>query len=188
MCHERSKEYYKQENANEFAYITADEYTASELIDMEKIILNLLGFKLNAPNAIHFLKVYVTLLQIPEQITIIALFLVDLMLMSFQILEFDYSLVASAALFLACKCAEYKIDETRLKSYREYLDVYPQREFEKCVTSFKCIWNTMQTSPNYLNFDAVYHKYQNQFNFFGKTLLPPTFYQNDIEEWFYTKF
>ena len=73
VCHERSKEYYKQENANEYAYITADEYTAVELIDMEKIILNLLGFKLNAPNAMHFLKIYVTLLQIPEQITVIAL-------------------------------------------------------------------------------------------------------------------
>ena len=79
VCHERSKEYYKQENSNEFAYITADEYTASELIEMEKIILNLLGFKLNAPNAIHFLKVYVTLLQIPEQITIIALVISMLM-------------------------------------------------------------------------------------------------------------
>ena len=73
VCHERSKEYYKQENASEYAYITADEYTASQLIDMEKIILNILGFKLNAPNAMHFIKIYVTLLQVPEQVTVIAM-------------------------------------------------------------------------------------------------------------------
>lgn len=73
MCHERSKEYYKQENASEYAYITADEYTAAQIIEMEKDILNLLGFKLNAPNSMHFLKIYVTLLQIPEQITVIAM-------------------------------------------------------------------------------------------------------------------
>ena len=32
VFNERSKEYYRQENANEYAYITADEYTPLEVI------------------------------------------------------------------------------------------------------------------------------------------------------------
>jgi hypothetical protein len=36
VFNERSKEYYRQENANEYAYITADEYTPQEVILMEK--------------------------------------------------------------------------------------------------------------------------------------------------------
>jgi len=58
VFNERSKEYYRQENATEYAYITADEYTAQEVIQMEKHILNLLNFELYSPNAVSFLKMY----------------------------------------------------------------------------------------------------------------------------------
>ena len=72
VLHERSKEYYKQDNAKEYAYITADEYNPQQLIDMEKEILNLLGFNLVAPNAMHFLKIYIALFQIPDNVAVIA--------------------------------------------------------------------------------------------------------------------
>lgn len=36
VFNERSKEYYRQENSSEYAYITADEYTAAEVVTMEK--------------------------------------------------------------------------------------------------------------------------------------------------------
>lgn len=42
VFNERSKEYYRQENASEYSYITADEYSAEEVIAMEKVILNTL--------------------------------------------------------------------------------------------------------------------------------------------------
>jgi cyclin A len=44
VFNERSKEYYKQENSNEYVYITADEYTTKELIETEKDVLNHLNF------------------------------------------------------------------------------------------------------------------------------------------------
>lgn len=40
---------------------------------MEKEILNLLGFKLNSPNAMHFLRIYVELLKIPKEVTTVAM-------------------------------------------------------------------------------------------------------------------
>ena len=72
VLNERSKEYYKQDSAKEYTYITADEYSPQQLIDMEKEILTLLNFKLIAPTATHFLKVYISLFQIPENVAVIA--------------------------------------------------------------------------------------------------------------------
>mmetsp|Transcript_8746 Transcript_8746/g.6480 ORF Transcript_8746/g.6480 Transcript_8746/m.6480 type:complete len:97 (+) Transcript_8746:644-934(+) len=40
LFNEKSKEYYRQENASEYSYITADEYPPHEIIAMEKHILN----------------------------------------------------------------------------------------------------------------------------------------------------
>lgn len=110
------------------------------------------------------------------------------MLMSHQILEFNYSLIASAALFLACKSGDYKVDPEKMKACKDYLDVYNQKDFERCVSSLKCVWNAMKTNPSYINFDAVYNKYQVQYNFFARTLTSPTFYHNDLQDWFYTRF
>jgi cyclin A len=58
VFNERSKEYYRQENATEYSYITADEYTPLEVVQMEKRILNILDFDLYAPTSITFLKLY----------------------------------------------------------------------------------------------------------------------------------
>lgn len=109
------------------------------------------------------------------------------MQMGYQILEFDYSLVASAALFLACKCGDYTVDSEKMSVFREYLDEHSQKDFEKCVMTMRCIWNMMKTTPNYINFDAVYNKYQVQFNLFGRTLTPPNYSHIDLQNWFYTK-
>jgi len=66
VFNERSKEYYKQENAKEYVFITANEYTESELLDLEKEILTLMGFKLNSPTIIHFLDLYCSLMPIDK--------------------------------------------------------------------------------------------------------------------------
>ena len=58
VFNEKSKEYYRQENATEYAYITADEYSAQEVIEMEKKMLGLLEFNLFSPTVAHFLNLY----------------------------------------------------------------------------------------------------------------------------------
>jgi cyclin-A len=58
VFNERSKEYYRQENSAEYAYITADEYTPQEVIGMEKEILNFLNFDLFAPTSVAYIKLY----------------------------------------------------------------------------------------------------------------------------------
>lgn len=108
--------------------------------------------------------------------------------MSHQLLEFDYSLIASSALFLACKCGDYNIESEKMLLYQEYLDIYSQREFEKCLVSMKHAWNFIKTAPSYLNFEAVYNKFQTQYNFIGRTLVPPAYNHNELKNWFYSKY
>ena len=56
VFNERSKEYYRQENSSEYAYITADEYTPHEVVQMEKQILNILNFDLYSPPSVSYIK------------------------------------------------------------------------------------------------------------------------------------
>lgn len=58
VFNERSKEYYRQENSAEYAYITADEYAPNEVIQMEKQVLNILNFELYSPTSVAFMKIY----------------------------------------------------------------------------------------------------------------------------------
>lgn len=71
VFNEKSKEYYRQENASEYAYITADEYTSEEVITMEKQILTLLDFNCFSPTVPHFLKLYFRVLHVSDQAKIL---------------------------------------------------------------------------------------------------------------------
>ena len=116
VFNEKSKEYYRQENATEYAYITADEYTPTELIDMEKHILSALHFKLYSPTTVHFIKIYASLLELDSKVNLMSLYLGDLMLLSIGSLNFKPSLIASSVIFVAQKTLEIetaKVDKCR---------------------------------------------------------------------------
>ncbi len=102
VFNERSKEYYRQESAKEYAYITAEEYTAKELIETEKKVLSLLKFRMYSPTCAHFLRIYETALGIDEPTRILSNYLSDLMLLNYEALGQAPSLLASAILCFAC--------------------------------------------------------------------------------------
>lgn len=107
VFNEKSKEYYRQENAAEYAYITADEYTAEQVIEMEKQILTLLDFNCFSVTVPHFLNLYTRVVNIEKKVKIVADYLADLMLLSTQVLQYSSSLVASAILLLACEACDF---------------------------------------------------------------------------------
>jgi cyclin A len=78
IFNEKSKEYYRQENAVEYAYITADEYTPQNVIAMEKEILSLLSFDLCVPTPIHFIKLYARVLKLDPLTELIACYIADI--------------------------------------------------------------------------------------------------------------
>lgn len=93
VFNEKSKEYYRQENASEYAYITAgkqtnlklinclfnykfilifiDEYTSEEVIDMEKKILTFLDFNCFSPTVLHFCELYLRVIDVPEEVKVL---------------------------------------------------------------------------------------------------------------------
>lgn len=78
IFNEKNKEYYRQENAVEYAYITADEYAPADVIKMEKDVLTLLNFQLCSPSSIHFIKLYSRLLKVDKLTELIACYIADL--------------------------------------------------------------------------------------------------------------
>lgn len=109
VFNERSKEYYRQENASEYAYITADEYSASQVIEMEKKVLNILNFDLYSPTVISFLKVYHQILELDKRVVICANYLADLLLLATDSRQFDQSLLASAYIFISMRSLDIDI-------------------------------------------------------------------------------
>lgn len=72
VFNEKSKEYYRQENAKEYAFITAEEYTPQDVLETEKKILSLFKFKLLSPGTTHFLKLYGQVLELDEKSKILS--------------------------------------------------------------------------------------------------------------------
>lgn len=102
VFNEKSKEYYRQENAKEYAYITAEEYTETELLMMEKNILSQMKFRLLSPTTIHFLKIYYQILNIDPITQILCNFLADIILLNYESINYMPSLLSSAILCYAC--------------------------------------------------------------------------------------
>ena len=73
VYNERSKEYYRLDNSAEYAYITAEEYQAAEVVDMEKQVLNLLSFRLQSATVVHYVKLYQRVLECEHSVYVLQL-------------------------------------------------------------------------------------------------------------------
>lgn len=154
VFYERSKEYYRQENSIEYAYITADEYTPAQVVTMEKQILNSLNFRLLSPTILYFLKRYQDLCKVNGETVSCALYLSDLLLLSYGTLKFKPSLLASAVLFMACCCYEFPVEIPR-----EVTEFAPE-EFARAIEHIKNIWLDARTNPQFSRFESINLKHQ----------------------------
>lgn len=100
---EQSKEYYKQENATEYAEATFHSLTAHDLIKTEKEVLCRLNFDLNLPTSHWFLKCYLASSGFKSGglITRAATFIGDLTLLDHNLLSYPPSLRAQCVLVIA---------------------------------------------------------------------------------------
>jgi hypothetical protein len=46
QINERSKEYYRQDNASDYSYLTDGEFSPTHVVDMEKYILKTVDFQI----------------------------------------------------------------------------------------------------------------------------------------------
>lgn len=103
---EQSKEYYKQENAVEYADAAVGlgkSVTSSQLLTCEKEMLPKLNFKLHHPTIQWFLQCYIVYarLSMVDDVGKTASFIADLMLLDFEMLIYAPSLKAQCAVLMA---------------------------------------------------------------------------------------
>ena len=184
VFNEKSKEYYRQENASEYAYITADEYSSEEVIDMEKKILTLLDFNCFSPTVPHFLKLYYRIIKASEKIRILCDYIADLTLLSTKILQFKPSLVASTILLISCEALGHEVSPSEIETCHKLFNWYNNEELSDCVRVVKRGWSDIKNSTSSKH-DAVNTKFENQQIIDVKNIAIPTLKIVKLEQWFY---
>ncbi|CAG9322616.1 unnamed protein product [Blepharisma stoltei] len=172
VFHERSKEYYRQENSIEYAYITADEFTAAQVVEMEKEILKRIKFRVLAPTTLFFIKAYQAELNLDLSTYKIALFLSDLMLLSYESLKYKYSLLAAGIIYISCAFTQ----GFPAPQNADFFTNFPSSDFSSVIEFIKSFWLDAKTNPQISRFEAINHKHQ---DINPRQLWPPsTHYQN----------
>ena len=86
----------------EYAYITADEYSAEEVIQMEKKMITLLDFNLFSPGTAHFHNLYFRVLHFEDaRVRVLADYLADILMLNIDSLQYPPSLLSSAIIFMS---------------------------------------------------------------------------------------
>lgn len=148
VFNERSKEYYRQENSIEYAYITADEYSPAQVVAMEKQVLNCLEFRLMSPTILFYLKRYQDSIELSKQACLVALYLSDLLLLFINTLKFKPSVLASAVIFVSCLSTEFPGTVT------EDL-LFSDCEFEPVLDHIRECWMESRTNPQFSRFESI---------------------------------
>mmetsp|Transcript_40060 Transcript_40060/g.85837 ORF Transcript_40060/g.85837 Transcript_40060/m.85837 type:complete len:400 (+) Transcript_40060:60-1259(+) len=105
---EQSKEYYKQENAVEYAESCVGSASAEEILEQEKELLKALNFDLHVPTTNWFIQCYLTYARFAQGsfLAKIAALIGDLLLLDHEMLRFSPSLRAQCAVIVAAYVAE----------------------------------------------------------------------------------
>lgn len=93
-------------HVQEFCYVTDNTYFKEEVVQMESAVLNYLKFEMAAPTAICFLRRFVCVAQLTNEVPSMHLecmanYLVELSLLEYGMLCYAPSLIAASATFLA---------------------------------------------------------------------------------------
>ncbi|KAL8494352.1 hypothetical protein ACS0TY_025242 [Phlomoides rotata] len=84
-------------------------YSRQEVIDMEKLIVNILQFNLSLPTPYIFMRHFLKAAQSDKKMELLSYFLIELCLVEYEMLQFPPSLLAAAAIFTAdCTISGYK--------------------------------------------------------------------------------
>ncbi|XP_027356813.1 putative cyclin-B3-1 [Abrus precatorius] len=81
--------------------ISAESYTRDQMLEMEKLILRKLKFRLNAPTHYVFMVRFLKAAESDEKLEHMAFFLIDLCLVEYEALAFKPSLLCASALYVA---------------------------------------------------------------------------------------
>jgi len=106
----------------DFVYISDKAYNRQQILDMEKKILNRLGFNLTVPTPFHFLARYLKAAGADKQCELLATFLTELALPEYGMLKYTASLLSAGAVYAALKTLNRNPFPPALAHYSEYTE------------------------------------------------------------------
>ncbi|KAE9612903.1 putative cyclin B3, G2/mitotic-specific [Lupinus albus] len=85
-------------------------YSRKEVLEMEKLMVNILQFNMSVPTSYVFIKRFLKAAQADKKLELLAFFLVELSLVEYEMLKFPPSLLAAAAVYTA-QCTVYGVKQ-----------------------------------------------------------------------------
>nr|XP_043634139.1 G2/mitotic-specific cyclin-2-like [Erigeron canadensis] len=86
---------------DDFIVISDKAYTRTEVLDMEKLIVNTLQFNLSVPTPYVFIKRFLKAAKSHKELELLSFYFIDMCLVEYEMLKFPPSLLAAAAVFTA---------------------------------------------------------------------------------------
>ncbi|CAD8088890.1 unnamed protein product [Paramecium sonneborni] len=153
VYNERSKEYFKQENCNAYAYITADEYNEKQIIEMEQQILQILDYNLTYRTPIQFLKIINSTLKISNESSILSYFFCDFFIMGYEQLIIERQLYAICCLLLALNTKNEQINSKKQFQYSE-------KDITEAFDKFYNVWQFIKLQPQINSLEACMQRHK----------------------------
>ncbi|KAK7351986.1 hypothetical protein VNO80_17400 [Phaseolus coccineus] len=113
----------------DFILITDKAYTRDEVLDMEKLMMNILQFKLSVPTPYMFMRRFLKAAHSDKKLELLSFFLVELCLVECKMLKFSPSLLAAAAIYTA-QCSMYQFKQWTKTS--EWYTDYSEEQLLEC--------------------------------------------------------
>ncbi|XVF68064.1 hypothetical protein PTKIN_Ptkin10aG0173200 [Pterospermum kingtungense] len=94
----------------DFVLISDKAYTRKDVLDMEKLMVNTLQFNMSVPTPYGFMRRFLKAAQFDKKLEFLSFFLIELCLVEYEMLKFQPSLLAAAAIYTAeCCLCRFKI-------------------------------------------------------------------------------
>lgn len=93
----------------DFVLISDKAYTRRDVLDMEKLMVNTLQFNMSVPTPYVFMRRFLKAAQSDKKLEFLSFFLIELCLVEYEMLKFQPSLLAAAAIYTAqCSLCRFK--------------------------------------------------------------------------------
>ncbi|XP_076811415.1 cyclin-A2-like [Clavelina lepadiformis] len=164
-------------DVGEFVYITDDTYTKKQVLRMEHLILKVLNFDVAVPTSNQFLKRFLKAAGANKKAEYLAQYLCELALVEFDCVQYLPSLMAAAAVCLACYTVSGKLWDETMEHYMKY-------ELSELAPCIKQLCEIFENAPNHPQ-QALNEKYKDaKFDCVSTLKAPtlPSFEDMDAEE------
>lgn len=164
----------------DFVYISDRAYTRDQILNMEKIMLNVLRFNLTVPTHYHFLNRYMKAAGITNNKEMVnhATYLVELALPEYSMLKYSYSQIAAAAVYATNVAFDREALPYALQRHSEYNEA----ALRPCAMDLAQL---IQKAPN-TSLTAVYKKWCSEklLSVAKVATAPQSLLNSNAMEWF----